>query len=521
MSSWNYPRPAHQQVPKTIFDDIENIQGLVAKHFPIYNVEVHYDTVSMKCHADESSLEHKFENLRQDMKKMEYIPLITKERGEYVVHVVKRPPMKFKGPWLNLILLIATIGTTIFAGASLWGATFATGDAFSGENLINGALYFALPLMIILGVHEMAHYLTAKRHGMAASLPFFIPAPFILGTFGAFISIREPIPSKKALLDIGFSGPIAGFVVAIPIICMGLILSGDMTGAVQPETLEGGTMLIGSSVIFETFIKAFGLPEWANIHPLAFAGWVGFFVTALNLLPVGQLDGGHIARALLGERSRWAGYGALALMLGLGLIYSGWLIFALMIMFMGLRHPPPLNDVTELKLNRKVVGVAAALMLVFCFVPIPISEVPVNYDFTFHEADGTPAGPYFSHSIDKSFYDDWQNCSFPFRIENNGNMPLKLNFSVSVSSDSNDSEICNAWLVHNGNTTICSEEYFSTNLELGQTLNLSLMMSFKPVLDNTTFTIDINEENYDWENQYLMSDSSGNAHGMRVRVIFS
>ena len=150
MSSWNYPRPAHQQVPKTLFDDIESIQGQVAKYFPIYHVEIHYDTVSMKCHIDETSLEQKFENLREDMKKKSYVPLITKERGEYVVHVVKRPPMKFKGPWLNLIMLIATIGTTMFAGATLWNEIFGISDIGAIENWTNGTLYFAFPLMLIL-----------------------------------------------------------------------------------------------------------------------------------------------------------------------------------------------------------------------------------------------------------------------------------------------------------------------------------------------------------------------------------
>ena len=377
MTNWNHPPP--QPIPKTIFDDIEQIKGAVAKYFPIYNTQVNFDMVSMSCHVDETTLEENFENLRKDLKSMAYIPMITHERGEHVLHVVKSPPAKFRGPWLNLILLIATIGSTIFAGAALWSATFDTGSFLTMENLGNGALYFALPLMMILSVHEMAHYMAAKKHGVAASLPFFIPAPFILGTLGAFISIREPIPSKKALLDIGFAGPIAGFLIAIPILCIGLVLSGDVPVPVQNETIQGGTMLIGTSALFEAFMVLFQLPNGAGIHPLAFAGWVGFFVTALNLLPVGQLDGGHIARALLGDFSRWAGYGAIGAMLVLGLLYSGtWLFFALLIMFMGLRHPPPLNDVTILSNGRKAVGVAAALMLVLCFVPVPISTEPIN-----------------------------------------------------------------------------------------------------------------------------------------------
>jgi len=521
MSNWYYPQPPPSDVPKTIFDDIENIKGAVAKYFPIYNTQVHFDTVSMYCNVDLNTLENNFESLRKDMKSMAYIPIISKERGEYIIHIVKRQPVKFRGPWLNLILLIATIGSTIVAGAGLWSVAFGIGDTFAANNLANGALYFAFPLMLILSVHEMAHYMAAKSHGIAASLPFFIPAPFILGTFGAFISIREPIPSKKALLDIGFSGPIAGFLVAIPVLCIGLILSGDMTGPAQEEVLQGGTMLIGTSALFEMFMAVFGLSGGAGIHPLAFAGWVGFFVTALNLLPVGQLDGGHIARAILGEKSRWAGYGAMGAMLILGLLFSSsWLFFALLIMFMGLRHPPPLNDVTKLTSARKVVGVAAAIMLILCFVPIPISSVPVNYDFTFQEADATPVGPYFSHSIDKPYSNSWQNISFPFQILNNGNMPLDLRFSISVTSNADPPINATAWLSVTGDANVTVSEYFNITMEIGQSELMSLYLMLGPVQSGTEVVIDISENSYDWESRSLATDNQ-TPHGMRVRFNFT
>ena len=523
MSGWNYPRPTHQNVPKSLLDDIERIKGLVARYFPIYNIEVHFDTISMKCNVEEITLEQKFEDLRQEMKELSYIPLITKERGEYIVHVVKRPPSKFRGIWLNLILLFATIGSTIFAGAGLWSATFSTGDIFLAENLINGGLYFALPLMLILSVHEMAHYVAAKKHNVAASLPFFIPMPFsVLGTFGALISIREPIPTKKALLDIGFAGPIAGFVVTIPVLIIGFMMNGDVPQIPASEIIAGGSMEWGTSLFFEIFVMAFGLPSPLTIHPMAFAGWVGLFVTALNLLPAGQLDGGHIARALLGEKSRYAGYGVIALLLGLGLMFdfSGWLILALLIMFMGIRHPPPLNDVSHLDNKRKMVGVAAALMLVLCFVPVPLMQVDYNYDFTFQEGDGTLVGPHFSHSIDKQVFNDWQNYSFPFRIENNGNMELDLRFNIDITTNVSGYE-CYAWLSQNGNTTGNVSQYFNTTLELGQTQNLSLNMMFSPMVNATQAIIDIEELEYPWMEANLNSESAGMAHGMRVAVNFT
>ena len=524
MSSWNYPQPAHQQVPKTIFDDIEKIQELVARHFQIYHIEVHYHTVSMKCHVDKETLDGKFENLRQDMKKMDYVPLITKERGEFVVHVVKRPPMKFKGPWLNLIMLIATIGTTTLAGAILWNSIFQTSGLGAIENWTNGALYFAFPLMLILSIHEMAHYYAAKKHNVAASLPFFIPMPLsVLGTFGALISIREPIPTKKALLDIGFSGPIAGFIVTIPVLIIGLMLTGDVPQIPANEVIAGGTAQWGSSLFFETFVMSFGLPNPLTIHPLAFAGWVGLFVTALNLLPAGQLDGGHIARALLGEKSKYAGYGVIGLLLTLGLLFrfDGWLILALLIMFMGIRHPPPLNDVSELDNRRKMLGVAAAVMLVLCFVPVPMSHVAVNHDFAYLEADGTFIGPHFSHSIDKDVYNNWQNFSFPFKIENNGNMPLNLNFDITNECSTNSSYEFYTWLSYNGNNTQNMSQTFGTTLELGQVQNLTLNMAFSPMTNATNATINIQESRNDWLDDNFESESNGLAHDMQVTIRFS
>jgi len=521
MTSWNYQPPPPPGVPKTIFDDIEQIKGVVAKYFPIYNTQVHFDMVTMSCNVDQNNLEQNFESLRKELKTMSYIPLITKEKGEHLVHVVKSPRAKFSGPWLNLILLVATIGTTIWAGATLWASVFNTGSFTESVNLANGALYFALPLMLILSIHEMGHYFAAKRHGVAASLPFFIPVPFtIFGTMGAFISIREPIPNKKALLDIGFAGPIAGFLVAIPVLCIGLILSGDMTGAVQGGTIQGGTMLIGTSVLFETFMAVFGLGGGGGIHPLAFAGWVGFFVTAINLLPVGQLDGGHIARALLGEKSRWAGYGSIGAMLVLGLFFSStWLFFALLIMFMGIRHPPPLNEVTNLDKRRKAVGIAAALMLVLCFVPVPLDMVPVNYDYTYQEADTTPVGAYYIHSFDRSVSSS-RNLSAPFRIVNNGNMPLELKFNIMVTSNNTDAENYTVWLSRFGDTNITPSQYFNVTLGIDESLNMSLNMMFKPIQNSTSFTIDVTETGYNWESSNLYTKNR-TPHGMKVRVNFT
>ena len=187
---------------------------------------------------------------------------------------------------------------------------------------------------------------------------------------------------------------------------------------------------------------------------------------------------------------------------------------------MGIRHPPPLNDVSHLDNKRKMVGVAAALMLVLCFVPVPLMQVDYNYDFTFQEGDGTLVGPHFSHSIDKQVFNDWQNYSFPFRIENNGNMELDLRFNIDITTNVSGYE-CYAWLSQNGNTTGNVSQYFNTTLELGQTQNLSLNMMFSPMVNATQAIIDIEELEYPWMEANLNSESAGMAHGMRVAVNFT
>ena len=504
MSDWAYPPPR----PDTLPDEIEHIKGIVGKYFPIYNVQVHFDTISLFCNVDQATLEAKFEELRKEMKGELYIPILVYEGGEHIIHVVRHPPAKFRGTWLNLILLIATIFTTILAGSVLWGGTFDSGGMLETENLLNGALYFALPLMLILGIHELAHYYAAKRHGIAASLPFFIPIPppFILGTMGAFISIREPIPNKKALLDIGVAGPIAGFLVAIPVVIAGLMMSGSISPTEVQTVSEGNTVHIGSSLLFESFRMLLPLPNSLVLHPLAFAGWVGLFVTALNLLPAGQLDGGHIFRALLGNKARYASYMAFGLMIALGLFtaYTGWLLFALLIMFLGIRHPPPLNDVTGLNSKRKILGLAAAAMLVLCFVPVPMSVEQPVYEFSYQDVYGNGLGSGYTTS--NSTFADWRNETFQFKLNNTGNMILGLSFSVS----SDNGSLCTAWLSHENETGNLSSSSFNTTLGLAEVQNLTLHLMFAPVTDLTAVTVTVSENAYEWRSP----------HDFRLRIEF-
>jgi membrane-associated protease RseP (regulator of RpoE activity) len=243
---------------------------------------------------------------------------------------------------------------------------------FYFENLLNGVLLFALPLMSILFVHEMGHYYVSKKHGIATSLPFFIPVPpivprFNIGTFGALISSRDPMPNRKALFDVGIAGPIAGFLVSLPITIVGIAIS----DIVPPGDIPPGEPVLGSSILFMLISSALlDIPKGfgVSLSLTAFAGWVGLLITSINLLPAGQLDGGHIFRAFLGEKQKYAGWVAVFVM-----IFTGWFVFALIIVFMlGMLHPPPLNDATSLDTKRKLLFFAALAILILCYIPYPI-----------------------------------------------------------------------------------------------------------------------------------------------------
>ena len=301
--------------------EAERLRALVARYFSVYETRITPQSLVLMVHVDPARLEADFDALRQELWRGGYIGQIRTEGGEYLVEIVKSPPRR---PWttrVNLALLAATLVTTLFAGAFLW-TSYRGGTALVASDFLWGALFFALPLMAILGLHELAHYVVATRHHVDASLPFFLPVPppfLIFGTFGAFISLREPIPSKKALLDIGFAGPLAGFAVAVPVTLGGLFLSLHAP-VLSPANcgpvflgVPYGDLLIGTSAIWYALSLFFPV-GLSNLNPLAIAGWVGLLVTAINLLPAGQLDGGHVFRALLGRRASWASIGAVGIL---------------------------------------------------------------------------------------------------------------------------------------------------------------------------------------------------------------
>src|SRR5213080_3235958 len=367
--------------------EVESLRDSVAKHFEVYGVLVTPLALTFQIRAPAAGIDGPFDALRQELVPKDYIPTITQERGEILVHVQRRPKARFAGVQVNLILLIVTVLTILFFGGAWNWADYSGKPILSAESIGYGAAFFSVPLLAILGCHEMGHYLVAKRYHVRASLPFFLPSIPPLGTLGAFISMRDPIPNRRALLDIGVSGPLVGFAIAIPVTLAGLALTA--------ATPASGLTLAGEaqpSVLFRALSLFFPLPDTllTHPHPLAFAGWVGLFVTAINLLPAGQLDGGHVARALLGSRQLYLSWSAILILFGLSLFYPGWFLFGFLIFILGVRHPPPLNDLTGLDPRRKLIGIAAVVILIVTFVPQPFVTISTQRGLAFEATDGTP-----------------------------------------------------------------------------------------------------------------------------------
>lgn len=411
--------------------DLEWVRARVAARFPIYETKVTEQAVQFLVNVDPSTMEAKFDELRLELVPKDYIPALAKQGGEYVVLVQRRAPQRFLGRNVNVILLVATLFTTTIAGALSWsgydGVAFASLEAFG-----KGSVFFTLPLLSILGLHEMAHYMMAKRYKVHASLPFFLPAPPIpLGTFGAMISLRDPIPSRKALIDIGAAGPIVGLLTAIPVTLAGLWLMAIDPRPAPPNT--GGGLQIQLPYLFQALAWLVPIPPDAIIHPTAFAGWVGLFVTALNLLPAGQLDGGHVARALLGENQRYLSYGATLFMILLALVpggYQGWFIIAIFIIVLGARHPPPLNDLTPLDAKRYVLGAITASVLVLSFAVAPVVQIEPVAKIQFEQigAEGVPV-----QTINLTV-GAGNKTTASFRVVNAGNVKTAVNLTLDLQN---------------------------------------------------------------------------------------
>jgi len=276
-------------------------------------------------------------------------------------------PIKWRLP---LLLFLLTGLTTLMAGALLIHV-----NPFSSPLAILAGAPFSVTLLAILLVHEMGHYLTARHYKIQATLPYFIPAPpllFIIGTFGAFIRMQSPIVERKALLEVGAAGPIAGFLVAVPATIIGLHWSTIDSHGI------GGPMVLGEPLLLHLlrhWVLA-SAPPGANIllHPVALAGWFGLFVTSLNLLPIGQLDGGHIGYAVFGERQRYISLTMVGILIGLGLLgWKGWLLWAMLAAVIGVGHPPIVDAHVPLTRRQRVIAWLSLIIFLVTFIPSPIS----------------------------------------------------------------------------------------------------------------------------------------------------
>jgi membrane-associated protease RseP (regulator of RpoE activity) len=287
--------------------------------------------------------------------------------------------------WKYVLLFLLTVATTTLVGAAHY-ASFQVGFTgaelpFTSAQLLVRGLWYSIPILAILGTHELGHYYACRYYGVEASKPYFLPMPFVLtGTLGAFIRIRQPILNKRQLFDIGIAGPIAGFIVAVPVLFLGMYLS---TVVQVPPDLEGSGFRIGKPLLYMAarWLTFGSVPDGSivNIHPVLFAAWFGLLATALNLFPIGQLDGGHISYAVLGRRSTAVTVLMVACLIGLTFWSLSWAVWAglmiLMLLVFGPRHPRTPDEDEPLDGARKWLALVAVVMFVLCFTPAPIEPL--------------------------------------------------------------------------------------------------------------------------------------------------
>ncbi|MBD0336159.1 MAG: site-2 protease family protein [Cyanobacteria bacterium Co-bin13] len=278
-------------------------------------------------------------------------------------------------PGIALALLLTTLFTTTWVGTYIAGVT--DDQLRDTPQLLSQGLAYAISLLFILGCHEMGHYLVARRHRIKVTLPYFIPVPFFLGTFGAFIQMRSPVPNRRALFDVGIAGPLSGLIVTLPLLLWGLAHSELVPLAEEASLLNFEAMDPRASVLLALLSKlalggALTAENAVHLHPVAVSGCLGLVVTALNLMPVGQLDGGHLVHAMYGQRmGAIIGQITRILVLFLVAVHPELLLWAILLFFIPAVDEPALNDVSELDNRRDVLGLATLALLVMIVLPLP------------------------------------------------------------------------------------------------------------------------------------------------------
>jgi membrane-associated protease RseP (regulator of RpoE activity) len=391
---------------------IQNISVLIKKVFDI-------DQLTMGTSQDNYLVQYigtltqpsekAFDYLSKELSSFELTPILRYYEDKHTI-ILKKGLISSRttNPRVNLILFIITFISILFSGM----LNSYTGPLTTDINLIwshvrtnlNESLGFAISMLGILTAHEFGHYFAAQFHKTKVTLPYFIPFPLSpFGTMGAFIGMQEPPKNKKVLLDIGLAGPIAGLVIAIPVLIIGLSLS---PVEALPASLPQGFLFEGNSILYlalKYLVHGSLLPEpasyqglpaivhWARyfftglplpaggtdvlIHPVAWAGWAGLLITSLNLLPAGQLDGGHLVYSLLGDKHRWIRPAILASLVILGFMWSGWWLWAFLILLLGNRRAEPLDEITDLDPMRKTFARIGLIIFFLIFMPVPLISI--------------------------------------------------------------------------------------------------------------------------------------------------
>lgn len=350
---------------KSRIDD--ELAGKISQFFSIYDIQ-HENSIIYFFGIPKEDIRIIYQKLWQFFTEKGYDFSIKYELGEHVIIASPFKPAVEKR-WINVVLALATVITTMVMGSFMFGA-----DPVSTPSDVLKGLPFTIAIMTVLGSHEAGHYIVAKKHGMNTSLPYFIPFPSIIGTMGAIIKHRGPIPNRKALFDVGIAGPLIGLFVSVVVTVIGLLLP-PVT-----QTAEGFQIQLGIPPLFEFITRFIPVDEAAPLHPVAFAGWVGMLVTALNLIPAGQLDGGHVLRAMLGEKARHVSSIMPFILISLGFYLTYfqnrdgflWVLWGLFLSFFAAAgHPKPLDDEVPLGKGRMALGVAAFILGILCLTLVP------------------------------------------------------------------------------------------------------------------------------------------------------
>lgn len=345
-----------------------------------------------------------YDQLANALRPLELTPMFRKDEGRHSILILEGVySQKRANPIINLGLFILTLVSVLLSGA-LFGLSEPLPQGFfpAALALIERGWPFAVSLIAILGAHELGHYFAGRAHGVNVTLPYFIPFPFSpFGTLGAFINMKEPPKNRRHLLDIGIAGPLAGLIVAIPVTLIGLSLSRLDVISLEPGfgfTIEGNSILY-LALKYLTFGQLLPQPVsygdmpailyWLRyfftgqpvpmggldviIHPVAWAGWAGILVTAMNLIPAGQLDGGHMMYVLLGRKRAARLFPViLVILFGLGFFWNGWWLWVALIFFLGRSYAEPLDQITELDGKRKALAVLALVIFILVFAPVPL-----------------------------------------------------------------------------------------------------------------------------------------------------